>query len=177
MFTAEPDVLHAGNNDFLRPLFRDGSLLVLDGERHRRHRKLLMPAFHGSTVRRYSAAIADTTRALLRTWPLDEPISIQEKLMELALEVMLLAIFGLREAEARYHPVKKQLTALVKAVSTSVVLASAEATTAAERFGAIRRELDALLAEELAHRREHPIPPAPTCWSCWWRLGTTPAGR
>lgn len=158
VFTAEPDVLHAGNNDFLKPLFREGSLLVLDGERHRRQRKLLMPAFHGSAVRRYSAAIADTTRTLSRTWPLDRPISIQEKMMELSLEVMLLAIFGLREAEARYHPVKKQLTALVKAVSTSLALASAQATSAAARFTAIRGELDALLAEELAHRRERPDP-------------------
>ncbi|HEY8208274.1 MAG TPA: cytochrome P450 [Myxococcaceae bacterium] len=159
VFTAEQDVLHAGNNDFLSPLFRDGSLLVLNGERHRRHRKLLMPAFHGPAIRRYSSAIADTTRALARTWPLGQPISMQEKLMELSLEVVLLAIFGLREAEARYHPVKKQLTTLVKAASTSIALATAEARTGAtDRFATIRRELDALLAEEMAHRREHPDP-------------------
>ncbi|HYV47474.1 MAG TPA: cytochrome P450 [Myxococcaceae bacterium] len=156
VFTAEPDVLHAGNNDFLRPLFREGSLLVLDGERHRRTRKLLMPAFHGSALKRYSRAIADTTKALMRAWPLDQPMPMQEKLLELSLEVAMLAIFGLREAEARYHPVKKQLTTLMKAVSTSITLASAERSAAAARFDSIRSQLDALLAEELAHRRAHP---------------------
>ncbi|MGB3202927.1 MAG: cytochrome P450, partial [Nodosilinea sp.] len=38
-------------------LLGDQSLLLLDGERHRRHRRLLMPPFHGDRMRAYGDVI------------------------------------------------------------------------------------------------------------------------
>jgi len=160
VFTADAEVLHGGKgNHFLLPLFRQGSLFVLDGEHHRRQRKLLMPAFHGSALRGYSRAIADTARALCRTWPADRPVPMHDKLLELAMEIILLVMFGIREEEARYHPVKRQLALLARTVRTSVASASAEAASAAAvHFARVRGDLDALLIEEVAHRRERPDP-------------------
>jgi cytochrome P450 len=159
VFSAGPDVLLAGQgNAFMRPFFREGSLLLLDGDRHRRRRKLLLPAFHGPALRRSSRMIAEVAGAVCRTWPLDQPFSVQERMMELGQEIILRVLFGLQQDEDRYHLVKQQLGLLVKAMSTSVSLAAAESSAAAARFARLRGDLDALLLGEIADRRERPDP-------------------
>src|SRR5262245_2304412 len=48
IFAAKPDEMHAGEvNRILRVLVGQNSVLLLDGQEHLRHRKLLMPSFHG----------------------------------------------------------------------------------------------------------------------------------
>ena len=52
IFTGDPETLRAGRgNEILRPVFGPNSVLLLDGARHRRERKLLMPPFHGERMR------------------------------------------------------------------------------------------------------------------------------
>ena len=64
VFTAPPDVLHAGEaNAVLRPWLGDNSVLLLDGPQHLAQRKLLLPPFHGERMQRYGDAMADIARA------------------------------------------------------------------------------------------------------------------
>ena len=54
IFTASPDLLRAGEaNVILEPFLGSNSLLLMDGARHKRERKLLMPPFHGERMRLY----------------------------------------------------------------------------------------------------------------------------
>ena len=57
VFTGDPDVLHAGEaNRSLEMLVGDRSVLLLDGAEHLRHRRLLMPPFHGARMSASAAA-------------------------------------------------------------------------------------------------------------------------
>src|ERR687894_3209769 len=48
VFTADPDVLRAGEgNRALEPVLGSRSLLLLDRRDHLRHRRLMLPSFHG----------------------------------------------------------------------------------------------------------------------------------
>ena len=73
VFTGDPDVLRSGEaNQILRPTLGEHSVLVLDGERHLRQRRLLLPPFHGERMQRYGAlvrAIAEREVATLAPAP------------------------------------------------------------------------------------------------------------
>jgi cytochrome P450 len=52
VFTAPADVLHAGKgNEILATALGEHSILILDEDEHMRHRKLLLPSFHGERLK------------------------------------------------------------------------------------------------------------------------------
>ena len=61
VFTGSPAVFHAGeaNATALGDALGENSLLTLDEGRHLSQRKLLLPPFHGESVRRYTEVMAD----------------------------------------------------------------------------------------------------------------------
>ena len=60
IFTGDPELLHAGKgNVVLSPILGPGSTLLLDGKEHLRHRRLLLPPFHGERMRRYGDVMGD----------------------------------------------------------------------------------------------------------------------
>lgn len=59
IFTAAPEQFEVGRgNDILRPFLGDQSLIMLDGNRHQRQRRLLIPPFHGDRMRAYGQLIS-----------------------------------------------------------------------------------------------------------------------
>jgi cytochrome P450 len=57
----------------LRPVVGRNSVLTAQGERHMRHRKLLLPAFHGEAIERHVAMITDVAEREIDRWPLRVP--------------------------------------------------------------------------------------------------------
>ena len=54
MFAGSTEVFHAGEgNAILGPVMGEHSVLLLDEAEHLRIRRLLMPAFHGASLRGY----------------------------------------------------------------------------------------------------------------------------
>ncbi|MEL6938892.1 MAG: cytochrome P450 [Cyanobacteria bacterium J06598_1] len=109
LFAADAKQFDAGRGQgILRPLLGDNSVIVLDGTRHRRERKLLMPPFHGAKVRSYGETICDITEQIGSAWQPGEEVLASEKMPEITLEVMLHTVFGLREGD-RYRQLKTAL--------------------------------------------------------------------
>ena len=73
------------------------SLLTLDEGRHLSQRKLLLPPFHGEAVRRYAEVMAEATAREVDSWPVGEEISLRPRMQAITLEVILRAVFGVRE--------------------------------------------------------------------------------
>src|SRR5882724_10782168 len=62
IFTGDPEVMRAGGvNAILRPVVGDASVLLLDGAEHLRQRKLLLPPFHGESLRGYGNTMREIT--------------------------------------------------------------------------------------------------------------------
>jgi cytochrome P450 family 110 len=58
VFTTDAKLFDAGSSgDIIRPLVGDNSMLLLDGDRHKRERKMLTPPFHGDKVKSYRKAM------------------------------------------------------------------------------------------------------------------------
>ena len=98
-------------NDIVQPLVGANSLLVLDGNRHRRDRKLLMPSFHGESIRAYSQIICEITEQVARQWE-RKPFIARAAMQEITLEVILQAVFGISEGQ-RYQQLKPLLAAML----------------------------------------------------------------
>ena len=113
IFATDAKQFDAGkSNEYLKPVTGNHSLLLLDGERHKRERKMLMPAFHGEKVKSYGEIICQVTEQLTSTWQPQQSFLASKAMQEITLEVILHAVFGLSEGE-RYQEIKPLLANLL----------------------------------------------------------------
>jgi len=99
-------------NGILQPLVGDSSVFMLEGDRHQRDRKLLMPPFHGERMRSYGQTIVETTRQAIAKIPGGKPFTARATMQEISLEVILKAVFGVYEGE-RYQQLKHLLASIL----------------------------------------------------------------
>ena len=101
VFSGSPEVFHAGeaNATVLGDALGEHSLLTLDEGRHLSQRKLLLPPFHGESVRRYAEVMAEVAAAKIDTWPVGQPFALRPRMQEITLDVILRAVFGVRDGE------------------------------------------------------------------------------
>jgi cytochrome P450 family 135 len=163
VFRAPPDRLHAGEaNALLSPVLGERSLLVLDGAEHLRHRKLLLPPFHGERMREYEQVMREATDREIDSWPLGEEFALLPSMVALTLEVIIRTVFGVDET-VRREELTKRIRAMMDPVTTRLgillMVLSRNRPSAGKRvedFEARRSRLDELIYAEIAHRREQP---------------------
>ncbi|HSD81693.1 MAG TPA: cytochrome P450 [Solirubrobacteraceae bacterium] len=84
----------------LIPLLGDG-LLTIDGDFHRRSRRIILPAFHRERIEAAHATMAAETAAALDRVRTGEPFDLYAWTRELALRIAMRALFGLDPDRAR----------------------------------------------------------------------------
>jgi cytochrome P450 family 138 len=93
VYTAKPDVLHAGKNP-LGEILGPGSLFSMDEERHLRERRMLLPPFHGERMRSYEAIIEEEARREMARWPEGTEFASNESFQTITLRIILRTVFG-----------------------------------------------------------------------------------
>lgn len=153
-------------NRLFRTLVGDYSVFMLDGDRHRRRRQLVMPSFHGDRMRAYGGLIRDLTEKLFSQLPTNQPFSARDTTQEISLQVILQTVFGVYEGE-RCQQLKKQLTLLAdlfRSPFTSSFLffpflqKDLGSWSPWGKFLRDQHQLDQLLYAEIAERRAQPDP-------------------
>ncbi len=96
-------------NALAEPLFGQNSLMLMDGDRHRRERKLLMPPFHGERLETYAKQICLIAEQVASQWQVGQTFVARTAMQKISLEVILQVVFGLSEGE-RYRQLKPLLT-------------------------------------------------------------------
>ncbi|MEB4209119.1 cytochrome P450 [Mycobacterium sp. 94-17] len=98
IFTTSPDEL--GNiQPNLGRLFGYGSVFALEGDEHRRRRRLLAPPFHGKSMKNYESIIEEETLREIAGWPRGESFATLPPMMHITLNAILRAVFGADGAE------------------------------------------------------------------------------
>lgn len=98
IFTTSPDEL--GNiQPNLSRLFGYGSVFGLEGDDHRRRRRLLAPPFHGKSIKNYESIIEEETLRESAGWPQGESFATLAPMMRITLNAILRAVFGADGAE------------------------------------------------------------------------------
>jgi cytochrome P450 len=85
----DPAVLRMGDaNGLFRPVVGSSSILVLDGDEHRRHRRLMMPAFRRNHVAEFERVIAGAVERRAAEWPLAGRFPVQPEMEGIAFETI-----------------------------------------------------------------------------------------
>lgn len=160
IFTTEPDATAAFGTDHLAPLLGPSSLILLSGPRHRRERKLLTPPFHGARMRQYGALIRESAQRHAAAWRVGERFTVQRTAQAISLDVILRAVYGLRDPQritAFEHAVLAELEALHPAFIFSRKLhRDLGPLTPWRRFMRARERSAAMTLAEIAARRREP---------------------
>lgn len=161
VFTGDAGTFHAGeaNKPILEPTVGTNSVLTLDDAGHMRHRKLLLGPFHGTNVSRWEETIRAIAEKEIASWRVRETFALHERMRTVTLEVILRAVFGVRE-QARFE----QARALVKEFANRAhpislfpfVRHDLGPLSPWVRFKSARAALDDFLYAEIERRRIQP---------------------
>jgi cytochrome P450 family 135 len=156
IFGSDPEAFHAGKgNAVLGPIMGEHSLLLVDGAKHKRARKLLMPAFRQSAMADYERDVTALAKDEVATWPTGTEFPSLERMNALTLEVILRVVFGVADEErlAKLRPL------VLATVDIKPLILLGWGYPFLQRFGPwkkvveVQRQLDALLYAEIAERR------------------------
>jgi cytochrome P450 len=173
VFQGAPDQLHAGEaNVLLGPIVGQRSVLLLDGAQHLRHRRLLLPPFHGERMRAYEQTIRAAADAEIERWPVGPVFSLLSAMQAITLSVIVHAVFGygpgaeadelsrrLRSMiEPLAHPRGLMLMAAISRLGplAAVTRRLTRGPDPMQRFDALQRRVDELLFAEITRRRRAP---------------------
>ena len=157
IFTGDEDALRAGEATVvLRPILGPDSLLLIDGERHLRERRMMMPPFHGDRMRTYGETMRDVTEAAVDGWPVGRPFPLLERTQAVTLDVIVRTVFGLAEGAAMARLRDRLRRFVASAVNPlylwRVLQVDVGPLSPWGRFVRLRREIDALLDAEIDGR-------------------------
>ncbi|KGF72495.1 cytochrome P450 [Neosynechococcus sphagnicola sy1] len=165
IFTADAQQFDSGQgNQILRPTLGDGSILLLDGNRHQRQRQLLMPPFHGERMRAYGQLISEITEQVVQQWGINQPFTLRPRMQEISLGVILQVVFGLHTRE-RCEQLRQMLNAFLALTTSPLGNALAffpglqrdlGAWSPQGRFFRLRQQIDQLIYAEIAQHRQSP---------------------
>jgi cytochrome P450 len=162
LFRGPPDQLRAGEaNAPLGPVLGERSVLLLDGAEHIRHRRLMLPSFHGERMRAYEAVMREAADREIDRWPVGETFALLPSMQSLTLDVIMRAVFGV-EAGPRQDELKRRVRAMLDPVGSRLglimmVLSNGRAGTARfQEFQERRGVVDELIFEEIDRRRKVP---------------------
>jgi cytochrome P450 len=164
VFQGSNQQLHAGEaNALLGPIVGERSVLLLDGTEHLRHRKLMLPAFHGRQLAAHAVTMRACADLEIDGWPVGEEFTLLESMQSLTLRVILRAVFGY-EPGAEEAELRRRLRAMLDPLARprGMIILNAllrrrrDPTAAALEFQASRRAVDEVLFAEIERRRRAP---------------------
>jgi cytochrome P450 len=163
VFTGSPHRLHAGEaNAILEPVLGSESVLLLDGERHMRQRKLMLPSFHGEALQRYRDQMREVAEAELDRWPLGSPEPARPRMQDITLDIIMRTVFGVEEDErlAQLRSALKDLLEWTTARRRLLLVAAVgpQRLNESARLGfmRVRTAVDELVFEEIRRREADP---------------------
>jgi unspecific monooxygenase len=151
-------------NKTFEPIIGEYGLVILDGDRHKRQRKLMMPSFHGKRMHSYAELMCDRTNQVFANLPANKTFSVREATLDISLEIILGAVFGLSEGE-RYGQIKHLLVSMLDGVASPLTASFLLFPALQKDLGAwsiwgkfvrLRKQLDDLIYAEIAERHNHP---------------------
>ncbi|MBR8830824.1 MAG: putative cytochrome P450 137 [Chroococcopsis gigantea SAG 12.99] len=151
------------NNIFL-PLLGDYSVILLDGEAHRKRRQLLMPPFHGDKIKSYGDSIVSISDRTMGSIPQDKPFVARKAMQRISLAVIMETVFGIAQGE-QYDILKHHICSMLDTFEVPATAAVLFFTSLQKDLGPwspwgkfirSRKIVDDIIYREIAARRANP---------------------
>jgi len=161
MMSGSADTLISGRgNAVLSFLYGKTSVFLVDGNPHRRLRKLLVPPFKNKdALARYATVIEQAAEEMLEQLPEGKSFALLPYLRHAMLEIILKIVFGIND-DAKLAPFRKCMTEILDisaSYETGVrfALQKIGGITKWKRLQTVLKETDNLIFEEINFRRQH----------------------
>ena len=160
-FSAPGDI-----NSILVPVLGSQSLLNLDGDRHRRARKLMMPSFHGERMYHYGQKIVDITRDLTQQLPSQRPFLAQTLTQQITVRLILQIVLGIESGD-RYEQIIRSASNLLNLFNSPLTVTALFIPKLQTNWGSwspwgrflkLQAELDRAIYAEIDDRHRSPDP-------------------
>jgi cytochrome P450 len=161
VYKGPPGVFLAGegNAALFEPIMGRLSAMTLDGDEHLRQRKLLLPPFHGESMRRFEGVFAEVAAREVERWPVGREFELLPPMKRVTMEVILRAVVGVHE-RARLEELSAAILRLDRIAPPLLPLPILQHDLGRwspwGRMLAAREALDRLVYREIAERREAP---------------------
>jgi cytochrome P450 len=154
IFKMRPAEYRVGEpREVMEPVTGPSSILLLDGERHMRMRKLMLPPFHGPAIVHYAELIEEIANREIDTWRAGETIRTRSVAQTITMEVIIRAVFGISDS-ARVAALQRDLPRLS---SPNPLLLFMQRDLGPRspwgRFLRLRDRVDRLIYDEIDERR------------------------
>ena len=97
ILSADPEGYDAFWKEGFTGVAGSGSIWVLSGNRHRRERQLLSPAFHAQAFRGYGEVIRKTTRQKTEKWQPGQTLRALDTTLDISLDIIMRIVFGVED--------------------------------------------------------------------------------
>ncbi|ACB53173.1 cytochrome P450 [Crocosphaera subtropica ATCC 51142] len=177
IFTSDPEIMQyvlthdrkqftspSSLNALLRPLIGDYSVIMLDSDRHRQRRQLVMPSFHGERLKVYGDLTCRITKEVMEKVPQNQPFLAREIMQDISLKVIMEAVFGVTQGE-RYEELQDRLKKMLDLFNSPVTSTFLFFPFLQKdwgnwspwgRFLRQRKAIDDLIYAEISDRRANP---------------------
>jgi cytochrome P450 len=144
------------------PLMGSNSMILQEGHKHQRQRKLMMPPFHGDRMRSYGQLIGEITQQATAHWTTGSSFSMEQVMPKVTLQIILRVVFGI-EPGPRYQQLEQLLSSLLDDITTPLystlfffppVQNDLGSWSPWGRFLRRRAAIDSLIYAEITERRE-----------------------
>jgi cytochrome P450 family 110 len=149
-------------NKLLEPLLGNYSIIMLEGDRHRKRRQLVMPSFHGDRMRTYGDLIQNITEKVWSQLPTNKTFIARNATQDISLQVILKTVFGVHEGE-KGEALKQRLAVMADLFRSPLTSSFLFFPNLQKDLGFLspwgkflrdRQKLDELIYAEIAERRQ-----------------------
>jgi cytochrome P450 len=156
IFKWKPAQYNVGEpRQIMEPVTGPSSVLLLDGERHMRMRKLMLPPFHGEAIAHYADLIEEITEREIEHWRAGDTIRTRSVAQVITMEVIIRAVFGITDPErvAALKGVLPRLSSINPILAIEAARRDLGRHSPWGRFVRDRERVDAMLYDEIDRRR------------------------
>ncbi len=157
VFTApHEDMPTVSSSSSLGILLGPDSVLILNGPKHLRERRLISPSFRGERLRPWGPLIDDLTHTRIDRWRPGQEIALQEEMQAITFDTILAIVFGMEDA-SRQDALRDVVVNLTKRATSGprsmLDLVLASRGRLAGPMERLRKAMDEVVYAEIADHR------------------------
>jgi cytochrome P450 len=162
VLTGDPEIFRAGDtNGLFRPVVGSHSILLLDGEEHLRHRRIMLPAFGGSHAHQFADQVREIAEKQVASWNVGDRLSLQDEMEKISFESIMRVVFGTDRA-ASLERLRELIPEMMDRCDSAFTLLpwfrrEFGGSTPFARLMRSVREVDEVLYEVISERRGDPL--------------------
>lgn len=160
LLVTKPDSFHKGRGlQYTKPVLGEG-LLTSEGETHRRHRRMMQPAFHMRRISEYADTMVEYGVRMMEQWKDGEIRLISKDMMDVTLSIITNTMFGYEtpsETDEIGRAIDVLLERVMKKTRSPFPIPDAIPTRGQREFREAKATLDGIIYGIISSRRKEEL--------------------